>query len=134
MSLIYVTLFQHFSFSIQVSERFNINFRVSVMFLNVYCIARKYNLNDFCLCFKGVPATPRVNQSSNIGGMASIPSIQLLGLEMMLHFLLGPEVLNFAKQHKLVLSLGIYFGNNFMCLKQSETYCGEWRRGLFHTT
>ncbi|KAK7824407.1 hypothetical protein U0070_025203 [Myodes glareolus] len=55
---------------------------------------------------KGVPATPRVNQSSNIGGMASIPSIQLLGLEMMLHFLLGPEVLNFAKQHKLVLSLG----------------------------
>nr|XP_048281625.1 telomere-associated protein RIF1 [Myodes glareolus] len=54
---------------------------------------------------KGVPATPRVNQSSNIGGMASIPSIQLLGLEMMLHFLLGPEVLNFAKQHKLVLSL-----------------------------
>ncbi|XP_040601272.1 telomere-associated protein RIF1 isoform X2 [Mesocricetus auratus] len=53
----------------------------------------------------GVPATPRVNPSSNIGGMASIPSIQLLGLEMMLHFLLGPEVLNFAKQHKLVLSL-----------------------------
>nr|XP_042131216.1 telomere-associated protein RIF1 isoform X3 [Peromyscus maniculatus bairdii] len=51
------------------------------------------------------PATPRMNQSSNIGGMASIPSIQLLGLEMMLHFLLGPEVLNFAKQHKLVLSL-----------------------------
>ncbi|XP_038192478.1 telomere-associated protein RIF1 isoform X2 [Arvicola amphibius] len=52
-----------------------------------------------------VPATPRMNPSSNIGGMASIPSIQLLGLEMMLHFLLGPEVLNFAKQHKLVLSL-----------------------------
>ncbi|XP_035292974.1 telomere-associated protein RIF1 isoform X2 [Cricetulus griseus] len=53
----------------------------------------------------GAPATPRMNPSSNIGGMASIPSIQLLGLEMMLHFLLGPEVLNFAKQHKLVLSL-----------------------------
>ncbi|XP_052579372.1 telomere-associated protein RIF1 isoform X1 [Peromyscus californicus insignis] len=51
------------------------------------------------------PATPRMNQSSSIGGVASIPSIQLLGLEMMLHFLLGPEVLNFAKQHKLVLSL-----------------------------
>ncbi|XP_036040329.1 telomere-associated protein RIF1 isoform X2 [Onychomys torridus] len=51
------------------------------------------------------PATPRMSQSSNTGGMASIPSIQLLGLEMMLHFLLGPEVLNFAKQHKLVLSL-----------------------------
>ncbi|KAL6031303.1 hypothetical protein STEG23_037149, partial [Scotinomys teguina] len=51
------------------------------------------------------PATPRMTQGSNLGGMASIPSIQLLGLEMMLHFLLGPEVLDFAKQHKLVLSL-----------------------------
>ncbi|XP_076784854.1 telomere-associated protein RIF1 isoform X2 [Arvicanthis niloticus] len=49
--------------------------------------------------------TPRVNLGSNIGGMATIPSIQLLGLEMMLHFLLGPEVVNFAKQHKIVLSL-----------------------------
>ncbi|XP_052038433.1 telomere-associated protein RIF1 isoform X2 [Apodemus sylvaticus] len=49
--------------------------------------------------------TPRVTLSSNIGGMATIPSIQLLGLEMMLHFLLGPEVLSFAKQHKIVLSL-----------------------------
>eukprot|EP00073_Rattus_norvegicus_P035217 XP_008760053.1 PREDICTED: LOW QUALITY PROTEIN: telomere-associated protein RIF1 isoform X1 [Rattus norvegicus] len=49
--------------------------------------------------------TPRVNLGSNIGGMATIPSIQLLGLEMMLHFLLGPEVLSFAKQHKIVLSL-----------------------------
>ncbi|XP_028625012.1 telomere-associated protein RIF1 [Grammomys surdaster] len=49
--------------------------------------------------------TPRVNLGSNTGGMATIPSIQLLGLEMMLHFLLGPEVMNFAKQHKIVLSL-----------------------------
>ncbi|XP_021048354.1 telomere-associated protein RIF1 [Mus pahari] len=49
--------------------------------------------------------TPRGNLSSNTGGMAAIPSIQLLGLEMMLHFLLGPEVLSFAKQHKIVLSL-----------------------------
>lgn len=73
-----------------------------------------------------------MSPSSNIGGMASIPSIQLLGLEMMLHFLLGPEVLNFAKQHKLVLSLGICFGNNFMCLKLSKTYCDGWRRGLIH--
>ncbi|XP_021006029.1 telomere-associated protein RIF1 isoform X2 [Mus caroli] len=49
--------------------------------------------------------SPRGNLSSNTGGMAAIPSIQLLGLEMMLHFLLGPEVLSFAKQHKIVLSL-----------------------------
>lgn len=36
-----------------------------------------------------------------------IPSIQLLGIEMLLHFLMGSEVLEFAKQNKLVLSLGI---------------------------
>ncbi|KAG8510424.1 LOW QUALITY PROTEIN: Telomere-associated protein RIF1, partial [Galemys pyrenaicus] len=53
----------------------------------------------------GPPGTPRMNLSSNFGGMATIPSIQLLGLEMLLHFLLGPEVLSFAKQNKLVLSL-----------------------------
>ncbi|XP_036851781.2 telomere-associated protein RIF1 isoform X2 [Manis javanica] len=53
----------------------------------------------------GTPVTPRMNLSSSFGGMATIPSIQLLGLEMLLHFLLGPEVLSFAKQNKLVLSL-----------------------------
>ncbi|XP_044769224.1 LOW QUALITY PROTEIN: telomere-associated protein RIF1 [Neomonachus schauinslandi] len=53
----------------------------------------------------GTPVAPRMNLSSNFGGMATIPSIQLLGLEMLLHFLLGPEVLSFAKQNKLVLSL-----------------------------
>ncbi|XP_023586158.1 telomere-associated protein RIF1 isoform X2 [Trichechus manatus latirostris] len=53
----------------------------------------------------GAPVTPRMNLSSNLGGMATIPSIQLLGLEMLLHFLLGPEVLSFAKQNKLALSL-----------------------------
>ncbi|XP_023370803.1 telomere-associated protein RIF1 isoform X2 [Otolemur garnettii] len=53
----------------------------------------------------GPPITPRMNSSSSFGGMAAIPSIQLLGLEMLLHFLLGPEVLSFAKQNRLVLSL-----------------------------
>ncbi|XP_004870087.2 telomere-associated protein RIF1 isoform X1 [Heterocephalus glaber] len=53
----------------------------------------------------GGPVTPRIHISTNSSGMATIPSIQLLGLEMLLHFLLGPEVLSFAKQHKLVLSL-----------------------------
>ena len=48
-----------------------------------------------------------MNLSSNFSGMATIPSIQVLGLEMLLHFLLGPEVLSFAKQNKLTLSLGI---------------------------
>ncbi|XP_049629011.1 telomere-associated protein RIF1 isoform X2 [Suncus etruscus] len=53
----------------------------------------------------GSPGTTQINLSSSFGGMATIPSIQLLGLEMLLHFLLGPEVLNFAKKNKLVLSL-----------------------------
>ncbi|XP_040085005.1 telomere-associated protein RIF1 isoform X4 [Oryx dammah] len=52
----------------------------------------------------GSPVTPRMNLNSNFG-MATIPSIQLLGLEMLLHFLLGPEVVSFAKQNKLILSL-----------------------------
>ncbi|XP_025944788.1 telomere-associated protein RIF1 isoform X4 [Apteryx rowi] len=53
----------------------------------------------------GSPVTPRMNLNSSTAGMVVIPSIQLLGIEMLLHFLRGPEVLNFAKQNKLVLSL-----------------------------
>lgn len=33
-------------------------------------------------------------------------SIQLLGLEMLLHYLVGPEVVACAAKNKLVLSLG----------------------------
>ncbi|XP_042664476.1 telomere-associated protein RIF1 isoform X2 [Tyto alba] len=51
------------------------------------------------------PVTPRMNLNSSTAGMVVIPSIQLLGIEMLLHFLMGPEVLDFAKQNKLVLSL-----------------------------
>lgn len=39
--------------------------------------------------------------------MVVTPSIQLLGIEMLLHFLMGPGVVEFAKRNKLVLSLGI---------------------------
>uniref|UniRef100_K7E160 Replication timing regulatory factor 1 n=1 Tax=Monodelphis domestica TaxID=13616 RepID=K7E160_MONDO len=53
----------------------------------------------------GTPVTPRMNLSLNTSGMAAIPSIQLLGIEMLLHFLLGPDVLEFAKKNKLALSL-----------------------------
>jgi len=52
------------------------------------------------------PATPRMNLNSSTAGLVAIPSIQLLGIEMLLHFLMGPEVLEFAKRNKLVLSLG----------------------------
>nr|XP_006125726.2 telomere-associated protein RIF1 isoform X1 [Pelodiscus sinensis] len=53
----------------------------------------------------GSPATPRINLNSSVSGIILIPSIQLLGIEMLLHFLMGPEVLSFSKQNKLVLSL-----------------------------
>uniref|UniRef100_A0A663E4K0 Replication timing regulatory factor 1 n=1 Tax=Aquila chrysaetos chrysaetos TaxID=223781 RepID=A0A663E4K0_AQUCH len=51
------------------------------------------------------PVTPRLNLNSSTAGVVMIPSIQLLGIEMLLHFLMGSEVLEFAKQNKLVLSL-----------------------------
>ncbi|XP_062972624.1 telomere-associated protein RIF1 isoform X2 [Elgaria multicarinata webbii] len=51
------------------------------------------------------PANPRVKLNSSIGGVVSIPSIQLLGIEMLLHFFMGPEVLTFAKENSVVLSL-----------------------------
>ncbi|XP_068263723.1 telomere-associated protein RIF1 isoform X2 [Nyctibius grandis] len=51
------------------------------------------------------PVTPRMNLNSSTAGVVVIPSIQLLGIEMLLHFLMGPGVLDFAKQNKLVLSL-----------------------------
>uniref|UniRef100_A0A8B9MEQ5 Replication timing regulatory factor 1 n=1 Tax=Accipiter nisus TaxID=211598 RepID=A0A8B9MEQ5_9AVES len=51
------------------------------------------------------PVTPRLNLNTSTAGVVMIPSIQLLGIEMLLHFLMGSEVLEFAKQNKLVLSL-----------------------------
>ncbi|XP_065493847.1 telomere-associated protein RIF1 isoform X1 [Caloenas nicobarica] len=51
------------------------------------------------------PVTPRMNLNSSTAGLVVIPSIQLLGIEMLLHFLMGPEVLDFAKQNKLLLNL-----------------------------
>ncbi|NXN49337.1 RIF1 protein, partial [Rynchops niger] len=49
--------------------------------------------------------TPRMNLNSSTAGVVVLPSIQLLGIEMLLHFLMGPEVVDFAKQNKLALSL-----------------------------
>lgn len=79
---------------------------------NIFIWANNLSLHNLFFCFKGASpygasVTTRMNLSSNFGAMATIPSIQLLGLEMILHFLLGPEVLSFAKENKLVLSLGI---------------------------
>nr|XP_041573344.1 telomere-associated protein RIF1 isoform X4 [Taeniopygia guttata] len=51
------------------------------------------------------PGTPRMGLNSSTAGVLLFPSIQLLGMEMLLHFLMGPQVVDFAKQNKLVLSL-----------------------------
>lgn len=51
--------------------------------------------------------TTRMNSNSSTAEMVVTPSIQLLGIEMLLHFLMGPGVVEFAKQNKLVLGLGI---------------------------
>ncbi|XP_053838727.1 telomere-associated protein RIF1 isoform X1 [Vidua macroura] len=51
------------------------------------------------------PGTPRMALNSSTAGVLLFPSIQLLGIEMLLHFLMGPQVVDFAKQNKLVLSL-----------------------------
>uniref|UniRef100_A0A8C3TY95 Replication timing regulatory factor 1 n=1 Tax=Catharus ustulatus TaxID=91951 RepID=A0A8C3TY95_CATUS len=48
--------------------------------------------------------TPRMALGSP-AGVLQFPSIQLLAIEMLLHFLMGPQVVDFAKQNKLVLSL-----------------------------
>lgn len=53
------------------------------------------------------PMTPRMNLNSSLLASVAFPSVHLLGVEMMLHFLLGPEVVQFASKHKLVLSLGM---------------------------
>uniref|UniRef100_A0A8C3EKC8 Replication timing regulatory factor 1 n=1 Tax=Corvus moneduloides TaxID=1196302 RepID=A0A8C3EKC8_CORMO len=51
------------------------------------------------------PGTPRMALNTSTAGVVLFPSIQLLGIEMLLHFLMGPHVVDFAKQNKLVLSL-----------------------------
>ncbi|XP_063789638.1 telomere-associated protein RIF1 isoform X2 [Pseudophryne corroboree] len=53
----------------------------------------------------GSPTTPKINLNSSLLASVAFPSVHLLGVEMMLHFLLGPEVVSFASKHKLVLSL-----------------------------
>ncbi|XP_007424516.1 telomere-associated protein RIF1 [Python bivittatus] len=53
----------------------------------------------------GNAANPRMSLDSSTGGAMAIPSIQLLGIEMLLHFFIGPEVLTFAKENNIVLSL-----------------------------
>uniref|UniRef100_A0A667ZUJ5 Replication timing regulatory factor 1 n=1 Tax=Myripristis murdjan TaxID=586833 RepID=A0A667ZUJ5_9TELE len=57
------------------------------------------------LCFNSPVATPRMSLNSSIQAAQTFPSIQLLGLEMLLHYFLGPEVVSMAAKNKLLLSL-----------------------------
>uniref|UniRef100_A0A3B4AZC2 Telomere-associated protein Rif1 N-terminal domain-containing protein n=1 Tax=Periophthalmus magnuspinnatus TaxID=409849 RepID=A0A3B4AZC2_9GOBI len=66
----------------------------------------------YCLCaaaggaaLNASLATPRMNLNSSVSVSSSFPSIQLLGLEMLLHYFMGPEVVAAAAQNKLKLSL-----------------------------
>lgn len=51
------------------------------------------------------PAVPRLNLNSSMQSNQNFPSIQLLGLEMLLHYFLGPEVVTVATRNKLLLTL-----------------------------
>uniref|UniRef100_A0A3B3VPA5 Replication timing regulatory factor 1 n=1 Tax=Poecilia latipinna TaxID=48699 RepID=A0A3B3VPA5_9TELE len=58
------------------------------------------------LCsFNTSASTPRMGLNSSMQLPASFSSIQQLGLEMLLHYFLGPEVVAAAAKNKLVLSL-----------------------------
>uniref|UniRef100_A0A671Z0L6 Replication timing regulatory factor 1 n=1 Tax=Sparus aurata TaxID=8175 RepID=A0A671Z0L6_SPAAU len=58
----------------------------------------------------GIPAnTSRMSLNSSVQMPTTFPSIQLLGLEMLLHYFLGPEVITTAAKNKLILSLGETF-------------------------
>ncbi|KAK7913731.1 hypothetical protein WMY93_013942 [Mugilogobius chulae] len=50
-------------------------------------------------------STPRINLNSSMSVAPSFPSIQLLGLEMLLHYFMGPEVVIAATKNGLNLSL-----------------------------
>ncbi|MGH0162935.1 UNVERIFIED_CONTAM: hypothetical protein FKN15_044048 [Acipenser sinensis] len=55
--------------------------------------------------FASPASTPRLSLNSSVQASAVYPSIQLLGLEMLLHFLLGPDITAAAAQNKLQLTL-----------------------------
>ncbi|XP_035532223.1 telomere-associated protein RIF1 isoform X2 [Morone saxatilis] len=55
--------------------------------------------------FNSPANTSRMSLNSSVHVPTTFPSIQLLGLEMLLHYFLGPEVIAAAAKNKLILSL-----------------------------
>ncbi|XP_070587617.1 telomere-associated protein RIF1 isoform X2 [Erythrolamprus reginae] len=81
----------------------------------------------------GNVSNPRMTLNSTNEG-AVIPSIQLLGIEMLLHFFMGPEVLTFAKENNIVLSLEplqcpVITGPSFFC-KYSSVFINAAQNGF----
>ncbi|XP_048340327.1 telomere-associated protein RIF1 isoform X2 [Sphaerodactylus townsendi] len=82
----------------------------------------------------GTLVTPRTALNSSTGGGGVIPAIQLLGIEMLLHFFMGPEVLTFAKENKVVLSLeplqySVITSPSFFC-KHANTFINAIQDGF----
>ncbi|XP_034987431.1 telomere-associated protein RIF1 isoform X1 [Zootoca vivipara] len=81
----------------------------------------------------GTPANKRMNLSSS-SGVTAIPSIQLLGIEMLLHFFMGPEVLSFSKENNIALSLeplqhSVITSPSFFC-KHASTFINAVQDGF----
>ncbi|KAG9348751.1 hypothetical protein JZ751_029068 [Albula glossodonta] len=55
--------------------------------------------------FNSPAATPRMSLNSSVSAQPGFPSIQMLGLEMLLHYLLGPDIAAAAAKGNLQLSL-----------------------------
>lgn len=56
--------------------------------------------------FNSPASSSRLSLNASVQVSTCFPSIQLLGLEMLLHCFHGPEVVALAARNKLVLSLG----------------------------
>ncbi|XP_041662650.1 telomere-associated protein RIF1 [Cheilinus undulatus] len=55
--------------------------------------------------FNSPANSSRMSLNSSVQVQTTFPSIQLLGLEMLLHYFLGPEVIATAAKNKIILSL-----------------------------
>uniref|UniRef100_A0A6Q2XGX4 Telomere-associated protein Rif1 N-terminal domain-containing protein n=1 Tax=Esox lucius TaxID=8010 RepID=A0A6Q2XGX4_ESOLU len=64
-----------------------------------------FDITPYQESFSSSTATPRLNLNSSVVTGQAYPSIQLLGLEMLLHYFLGPEITSAAAKNKLTLSL-----------------------------
>ncbi|KAM3856304.1 telomere-associated protein RIF1 isoform 2-T2 [Vipera latastei] len=84
----------------------------------------------------GTLANPWITQNTSIGGAAVISSIQILGIEMLLHFFKGQEILTFAEENNIVLSLEplqypVITGLSFFC-KHANVFINAAQDGFIN--